>query len=64
MTIAVRISACGSAFATPATAVASSGTSGGLPKVSRPDAKMSRLAAFEIMVRPNRYGRVLPLIIR
>ena len=54
MTIAVRISACGSALAAPVTVLAPSGTSGGLPKVSRPAAKISRLAAFEIIVSPKR----------
>ena len=53
MTMAVRISACGSALAAPAMVLASAGTSGGLPKVSRPAAKISRLAAFEIIVRPK-----------
>ena len=53
MTMAVRISACGRALAAPATVLASAGTRGGLPKVSRPAAKMSRLAAFEIIVSPK-----------
>ena len=42
MTIAVRISACGSALAAPVTVLASVGTRGGLPKVSRP-AKMRKV---------------------
>ena len=54
MTMAVRISACGSALAAPVRRCPGpSGTSGGVPKVSRPAEKISRLAAFEIMVSPK-----------
>ena len=53
MTIAVRISACGRALAAPATDFSPSRHQRRLAEGQSAGAKISRLAAFEIIVRPK-----------